>query len=181
MRKSLLLLALILCLAALPAAAGTEEEEAATAEEAAKARRAEFRERVNEALGLPQTAKESRDAGVPEEKVQEVLEAARTRGVPASETRKILVIENEEIRRGGDPENFGAVVHHLKESGLRGRELAEAIHAEQIARGMKKPKMKHHMKGKGKGKGEWRDKQRTEEEPEKMREKKGASKTREKN
>jgi hypothetical protein len=163
MRKSLLLLALIFCLAALPAVAGTEEEEAANSEEAAKARRAEFRERVKEALGLPQTAKESRDAGVPEEKVQEVLEAARTRGVPASETRKILVTENEEIRRGGDPENFGAAVQQMKASGLRGRELAEAIHAEQIARGMKKPKMKHQMKGKGKGKGKGAMKTREKE------------------
>jgi hypothetical protein len=151
MRKSLLFLALILCLAGLPAVAGTEEEEAANTEEAAETRRAEFRERVKEAIGLPQTVKESREAGVPEEKVREVLEAARTRGVPASETRRILETENEEIRRGGNPENFGAAVHHLKESGLRGRELAEAIHAEQIARGMKKPKMKQHGKGKGKG------------------------------
>ena len=153
MRKGLLLLALILCLAGLPAGAGTEEEEAANTEEAAEARRAEFRERVKEALGLPRTAEESREAGVPEEKVREVLEAARTRGVPASETRRILETENEEIRRGGNPENFGAAVQQMKESGLRGRELAEAIHAEQIARGMKKPKMKEHGKEKGKGKG----------------------------
>jgi hypothetical protein len=36
--------------------------------------------------------------------------------------------------------NFGATVQELKAGGLRGRELARAIHAEQIARGMKKPK-----------------------------------------
>jgi hypothetical protein len=129
-----------------------EEEQAESAEEAAETRPIRIIDRVKEALGLPQTAREAREAGASEDKIREVLETARSRGVPADETRRILETENEELRKGGNPDDFGAAVHRLKESGLRGRELAEAIHAEQIARGMKKPtKLKHGEKIKGKG------------------------------
>ena len=44
-----------------------------------------------------------------------------------------IVVETEEVRRGGKPENFGAVVQELKAQGLRGRELAEAIHGKGLA------------------------------------------------
>jgi hypothetical protein len=134
MRKTLIFLVLIfLCTgAAAPARAGEEEVEN---------KAVTIIERVKEAIALPRAAKESREAGAAEDKVREVLEAARSRGIPAGETSKILEVENEELRKGGNPDNFGAAVHQLKASGLRGRELAKAIHAEQVARGMK-PSMK---------------------------------------
>jgi hypothetical protein len=109
-------------------------------------------ERMRRAAGLPRAAEDAREAGVEEEQVREVIRVARERRIPADETREILEVETEEVRQGGDPRNFGAVVQELKASGLRGRELAEAIHAEQIARGMKKPKHRDHP-GRGHGKG----------------------------
>ena len=189
MRKSLLFLALFLLIAGgiLSVAAG--EEEADEVEQAAKKRVAGILERVRDAIRLPQTAKESRDAGIADGKVREVLEAARTRGIPADEARRILVIENEALKHGGNPDNFGAAVHRLKESGLRGRELAKAIHAEQIARGMKKPKaeergnvMAKHREGKAmaKHKGAKESMEMQAPEAEKKQEAKGAAKTRRK-
>ncbi|MDH3629060.1 MAG: hypothetical protein OEV00_04835 [Acidobacteriota bacterium] len=111
------------------------------------------RERVRRAIRLPEVVQESKDAGVSEEQVRDVLESARTRGIPAGDVGQILEVENEAIRQGGNPDNFGAAVQQMKASGLRGRELAEAIHAEQYARGMKKPKRDKAYKGRGKGKG----------------------------
>jgi hypothetical protein len=123
-----------------------------------------IRERIRRALLLPRTAQESREQGVPEERVREVLRTSRERRIPASDTQEILEVENEAIRTGAEKTNFGAAVRGKKESGLRGRELAEAIHAEQVARGMKKPKRRVHgqydeddqhkdnSKGKGKAK-----------------------------
>jgi hypothetical protein len=139
-------LALLLVGAIPPLQAAEEKAEQANEEANEKVRKASIIDRVRATLRLPQTVKESREEGVSEEKVREVLETARTRGVPAGETRKILETENHALRQGGNPDNFGAAVHQLKESGLRGRELAEAIHAEQIARGMKQPKMKMKIK-----------------------------------
>jgi len=115
--------------------------------------REQIRERIRRAMRLPEVVQESRDAGVPEEKVREVLDTARERDLKVGEVEEIFEIENEAIRQGGNPDNFGAAVQQMKASGLRGRELADAIHAEQYARGMKKPKKDKGYKGKGKGKG----------------------------
>jgi DNA-binding transcriptional MocR family regulator len=100
-------------------------------------------ERLRRASRLPRTAEDAREEGVDRERVREAIRTARERGVTAAETQEILETEVEEVRRTGNPDNFGAAVQELKQSGLRGRELAEAIHAEQVARGMKKPKKKH--------------------------------------
>lgn len=113
--------------------------------------RERLRERLRRAIRLPGAVQESRDAGVPEDKVRDVLDSARERDVPAGEVERILEVENEALRKGGSADNFGAAVQQMKASGLRGRELAEAIHAEQIARGMKKPKHGHLDRDKGKG------------------------------
>jgi Na+-transporting methylmalonyl-CoA/oxaloacetate decarboxylase gamma subunit len=101
-----------------------------------------LRDRIRRAILLPRTAQESREQGVPEDRVREVLRTSRERRIPASDTQEILEVENEAIRTGAEKTNFGAAVRSSKESGLRGRELAEAIHAEQAVRGMKKPKRK---------------------------------------
>ena len=109
-------------------------------------RREELRERIRKAMQLPRTTEEARKEGVPEEEVQEVLKAGREQGIPAGDMQEILETENEELREGRK-DNFGAAVQQMKASGLRGRELADAIHAEQLARGMKKPK--HGQAGRG--------------------------------
>jgi hypothetical protein len=143
--------------AAETADAGTEAPEAAT-ESAATEQESEsgFRaifERMRRASHLPRTAEDAREAGVEEEQVRDVIRVARERRIPADRTQEILEIETEQVRRGSDPRNFGAVVQELKAGGLRGRELAEAIHQEQIARGMKKPKH-GDLPGRGHGEGE---------------------------
>jgi hypothetical protein len=159
MRIRLPILALALVLACgLAAAQDAETEKPATED---KSKIESIAERMRRAIRLPQTTEESREAGAEESKIREILREARERAVPAGDMQEILETENDELRRGGNPENFGAVVQALKAQGLRGRELAEAIHAEQIARGMKKPKehkglraLAKGARGKGKGKGQ---------------------------
>jgi hypothetical protein len=123
--------------------AGSEAPDAATEAEAteqqSKSGFSAIFERMRRASRLPRTAEDAREAGVEEEQVRDVIRVARERRIPADRTQEILEIETEEVRLGSDPRNFGAVVQELKAGGLRGRELAEAIHEEQIARGMKKP------------------------------------------
>jgi hypothetical protein len=139
--------------------ATTAESEAGAAatEQDPAARRDRVSERVRRASRLPRTTEQAREAGVPEERVRETIRVVRERGIPADEAQEIIEVETEEVRQGGNPDNFGSFVQQAKESGLRGRELAEAIHAEQIARGMKKPKTgsdtdRGHSKGKGRDK-----------------------------
>jgi len=138
--------------AALAQDAGETEKASARRQTAADTRspeierqRESLRDRMQRAIRLPRTTEEARKEGVPEEEVREVLRTGRERGIPPGEMEEILEAENEELRRGGGADNFGAAVQEMKASGLRGRELADAIHAEQVARGMKKPK------GKGRG------------------------------
>jgi len=131
-----------------------DEREPARSREAEPRERSEIeelRERVRRAMRLPRTTEEAREAGAPEERVREVLRTGRERGVPAGEMEQILEEENRHLREGGEKQNFGAAVQQMKQQGLRGRELAAAIHAEQVARGMKKAD--HPGKGKAQGHG----------------------------
>lgn len=129
---------------------GREDRTARTRDSTVEEERVTLRERMERAMRLPRTTDEAREEGVPEEQVREVLRTGRERRIPAGDMEVILETENETIREGGDKDNFGAAVQTMKADGLRGRELAEAIHAEQIARGMKKPKGEGHGRGKGK-------------------------------
>lgn len=95
-------------------------------------------ERVRQSVRLPQATEEAREAGAPEGRIAEILATARERAVSAADVAEILRTETTALREGGNPDNFGAAVLELKADGLHGRELAEAIHAEQAARGMKK-------------------------------------------
>ena len=108
-------------------------------------------ERVRQSVRLPQATQEAREAGAPEGRIAEILQTARERAVPAADVEEILRTETTVLREGGNPDNFGAVVLELKAGGLRGRELAEAIHAEQVARGMKKAKPARGKGPAGKG------------------------------
>jgi len=166
-RRIAMRVAVLLIVALLAAGfAGAQEP---TAEET-EGERVTLRERLRRAIRLPRTTEEAREAGVPEERVREILRTGRESRIPPDEMDEILVVENEAIRGGGPVGNFGATVQELKADGLRGRELARAIHAEQIARGMKKPKrmppgqakkMQAAAPGeKGKGQGKGRKKER---------------------
>lgn len=129
----------------------------------------DVRERIRRAIRLPTATEDAREAGVDEERIREVLRSGRERRVPAAEMEEILEVENEAIREGKEKDNFGAAVLEMKESGLKGRELAEAIHAEQLARGMKKPKRQGEYdgddRGKGKSKAKGKGKGKAKERP----------------
>jgi hypothetical protein len=91
------------------------------------------------ALGLPALATEARQAGVSEAAVRDVLDALRGRGLPADEAALVVREEVDAVHAGAPKDNFGSFVHRQLEAGLRGRALAEAIHAEHQARGMGRP------------------------------------------
>jgi len=127
----------LLLIVALLTGGGLAAAQEPAAEEGERER---LRDRLRRAIQLPRRTEEAREAGVPEERVREILRTGREREIRPDEMEVILEVENQRIREGGPVDNFGAAVQQMKASGLRGRALAEAIHAEQVARGMKKPK-----------------------------------------
>jgi hypothetical protein len=108
-----------------------------------------LKERIRKASRLPEAAGDARDAGIPEEEVEQVITEARRRHMPPAEVETVLVESAASARENGPVDNFGAFVQSQLDQGLRGRELAEAIHREHAARGkgkMKKDKDKDgHM------------------------------------
>lgn len=110
-----------------------------------------LKERIRKASRLPEAAGEAREAGIPEEDVVTVITEARRRRMPPEEVETILVESAASARENGPVDNFGAFVQSQLDQGLRGRELADAIHREHAARG--KGPMKAKTKGaRGKGK-----------------------------
>jgi hypothetical protein len=87
-------------------------------------------------FGLPKVVDDARRAGIPDSSIRVVLDSLHKRRVPAEETGAILQSEVDAVKGGAPKENFGAAVNALLARGLRGRELAEAIHAEHARRGM---------------------------------------------
>ncbi|MEP7325349.1 MAG: hypothetical protein ABI836_05305 [Gemmatimonadota bacterium] len=108
-------------------------------------------EKALSALMLPVVAAEARDAGVPDGQVRGLIEAIRGRRLPAEDAWRVLDEEVRVVKEGGPRENFGAFVQAKLDAGLRGRELAAAIHEEHRRRGMGRPD--------GRGNGEARDDQ----------------------
>jgi hypothetical protein len=108
----------------------------ASAQEAPPA--ADSSRRVPDILNLPQVVEAARRAGIPSGKVGEVLDSLRRRRVPAEDAGQILRGETEKVQAGEPKENFGAFVQEQLARGLRGRELADAIHAEHARRGVGK-------------------------------------------
>lgn len=159
MKKLLILLvALLLAVPALGQASDTRSPEETAGETAEEQQREQsplelLRDRIRKAARLPEAAGEARDAGIPEEEVEKVIIEARRRRIPASEVEAVLVESAASARANGPVDNFGAFVQSQLDQGLRGRELAEAIHREHAARG--KGPMKAKAKGaRGKGKGQ---------------------------
>jgi len=108
-----------------------------------------LKERIRQAGRLPEAAGEARDAGIPYEDVEKVITEARRRRMPPAEVETVLLESAASARENGPVDNFGAFVQSQMDQGLRGRELADAIHREHAARG--KGPMKAKSKGKGKG------------------------------
>lgn len=94
---------------------------------------------VMRVLELPRILQRARAAGARDTTVQDLMDIIRRRGIPPEEAIPAIELEVETIEAGGNRDNFGAFVRAQVESGLRGRELAEAIRAEKQARGMGRP------------------------------------------
>ena len=87
------------------------------------------------AAQLPVSANAARNEGVTSDEVRAVLDAMRTKNVPANEAKDILDEARAARRDHGPVDNFGAFVQTKLDAGLRGRDLAAAIRAEHAARG----------------------------------------------
>lgn len=98
---------------------------------------------ITNLLNLPMAADAARRAGIPGGTIWDVLDSLRRRRVPAEDAEQIVRGELEAVERGAPKENFGAFVNAQLARGLRGRELAAAIHAEHARRGI----------GQGRGRG----------------------------
>lgn len=96
-------------------------------------------DRIRFALNLPVRTTEARVWGVPEERVKGTIWDIQRGGVSAEDATRIFDEEVRIVREGGSKDNFGAFVRSRVEAGLRGRALADAIHAEHARRGMGKP------------------------------------------
>jgi len=108
------------------------------------------RERILRTILLPGTAEEAAESGVPEEDVEKVLKTAQEDGISPADTQ-VVMEGGAAAAREGEYKNFGKFVNAKLEEGLRGRELAEAIHAEKAARGKGG---KGHGKDKGHSRGD---------------------------
>ncbi|MDH5233679.1 MAG: hypothetical protein OEW77_01895 [Gemmatimonadota bacterium] len=97
-----------------------------------------LKQRVDAIFGIPQKADDARKAGVPDSTVQSIMKILGKEKVPAADAGIILTAERDGAREGGSKDNLGAFVQRQHAAGLRGRELADAIHAEQERRGMRK-------------------------------------------
>lgn len=103
------------------------------------------------AILLPRTSEELREEGVPEEEVEAAIWSARQQGVPAAETQEVLEESRDAVRDNGPIDNFGAFVQTQLDAGLRGRDLAAAIHAEHARRGIGKGKKLESKRGRSSG------------------------------
>jgi hypothetical protein len=141
-------IALCVTMVALAAASpGAAQEGRAT-----EAREATARARA--ALELPRTVDSVRKhGGIPESEMGAVIGDARRRGVPAHETRDVLVAADAAIRQNGPVDNFGAFVQGRLAAGLRGRDLANAIRAEHARRGIGKGKLLSERRATGNANG----------------------------
>lgn len=111
---------------------------------------------ITNLLNLPLAVEAARRAGIPGGTISDVLDSLRRRRVPAEDAEQILRGEVEAVERGAPKENFGAFVNAQLARGLRGRELAAAIHAEHARRGIGQGRGRGPDADKGKAKGRGR-------------------------
>ena len=98
-----------------------------------------MRRRLDALLRIPQRVEELRRAGVPDTAVRVVLEVLKREKVDPEQSEAVLASQAESAREHGPTDNFGAFVQERLASGLRGKELADAIRAEHRAKGKGKP------------------------------------------
>ena len=98
-----------------------------------------MRRRLDALLRIPQRVEDLRRAGVPDTAVREVLEVLTRGRVDPEQSEAVIVAQTQSAREHGPIDNFGAFVQARLASGLRGKELADAIRAEHRMRGKGKP------------------------------------------
>lgn len=111
-------------------------------------------------LSLPTRTDELRRAGVADQVIAATIDAMRADRMSTVDIVDILTVERDDVWRTRQPENFGMTVQRLKARGLRGKALADAIHAEKarnggnngIGRGNDKGRSGYDDKDKDKGK-----------------------------
>jgi hypothetical protein len=124
------------------------------------------REEILAMIDLPKSAQALRKKGVDKREVKSALREAKRKKVKVKDTKNLLDASAKAVDENGPIDNFGAFVKSKLEQGLRGRELAAAIHAEHKARGKGRGKAKEKAKG-----GKDKAKERAGEKPEKAKEK----------
>ena len=102
------------------------------------------------AAQLPVAASEARREGVANAELRKALDALFNAGVPAYEATSLIETERKAHLENGPTDNFGAFVQAQLAAGLRGRELAEAIHREHARQGKGSDKAKGAKKAKDK-------------------------------
>lgn len=97
-------------------------------------------ESVSRRSSLSGLLTQSRQVGLPDAQVQGLYDQLRQRGVADADAQQLVAGEVESVRAGAARQTFGSAVNQQVARGLRGRELATAIRAEQQRRRAKAPK-----------------------------------------
>lgn len=100
----------------------------------AAAQRPDWVQQVLDAARLPLAAALARQEGVPDSVVRVSLQALQNAKVNPADAKEVLDEARQEQRDHGPVGNFGAFVQSKLQAGLRGRDLAAAIHAERAQR-----------------------------------------------
>lgn len=108
------------------------------------------KEALLKAIQLPQIAEMARKAGINPEEIKAILQQGKQDKIPAKDMEETIDAGVKAQKEHGPIDNFGAFVQSKLKEGLRGRELAEAIHKEHAARGKGKGREKNKDKDKGK-------------------------------
>lgn len=114
--------------------------------------KSEKQEALLKAIQLPQIAEMARKAGINPEELKTILQQGKNDKIPAKDMEETLDEGIKAQKEHGPIDNFGAFVQSKLKEGLRGRELAKAIHAEHAARGKGKKKDKGKPDHAGQGK-----------------------------
>ena len=149
-------MAVALSLAVVLAIAGPASSEDAALGDTVQTRGETEQSKVDEILKiirLPGIAEQARESGVPREDIRIILDEAIQRRLPPAETETILQESGSAAREYGPVDNFGAFVQSKLNEGLRGRDLASAIHEEHRLRGKGHLKDKKASKGNSIGQG----------------------------
>lgn len=100
--------------------------------------RASKADEIRSIINLPAAAEKARESGVSKEDIRIILDEAGSRKLPPAETGAILQECGAAAKENGPVENFGDYVRSCLNEGLRGKDLAAAIHEEHRRRGKDK-------------------------------------------